>query len=326
MSEFTRPVQENYGPSTVRLEKLDMTKGYGTVTVNGIEVILPLLNVKKYDADSECYAFIEQLTTGQIAMVDVLYTYKDIEDKFEHDPNFRRSFLNFFERKQINSTNIVSPVLTMTPRRENTAILFSNAVREAVQDGVGRQLHVVSRRTEEDFDIEIPKDPNSVKEDGLILEFIKDFYEIISRTKVKRPTDPEKRTVTYTMSKEAILMKSGATIFGNEEIPRFFANFRTEISSDEIQNAKDSLAIHISGIDQERLMTSPEYFQYFTGVLLESNVLEAFAYANGERVPKLVFAGKYNEEEERMEVDRKNERRFNEINGKLIPTKSDDGR
>ena len=129
------------------------------------------------------------------------------------------------------------------------------------------------------------------------------------------------------MNKAAILMKSGSMIIGEEEVAKIFANFRTELSMEELQDARDSTSVYISGIDAKRMMDSPEDFVQFGDTLLESNALEAFSSLNPEKLPKLAYVGEYNKEEKRIKVNRRIDRYYDRLNETLVPTKpSDDGR
>ena len=133
--------------------------------------------------------------------------------------------------------------------------------------------------------------------------------------------------VKYIMNKAAILMKSGSMIIGEEEVAKIFANFRTELSMEELQDARDSTSVYISGIDAKRMMDYPEDFVQFGDTLLESNALEAFSSLNPEKLPKLAYVGEYNKEEKRIKVNRRIDRYYDRLNETLVPTKpSDDGR
>ena len=306
MADFPRPKKEDYGPSRVRLEKLDMTKGFCRMDINGTEIVLPVLNLRKYHPGAECYAFVETLQDYPITLVDILYSYQDILYRFENDERFRREFLNVFRRRQINISSHISPALTVVPNRSDVAKDFADALKLALQDALGTQIVGCSRTKTEDKEITEP--PPKGYEEGIVMEFIKDFYEIISNKKVKRSTDPIKRKVTYSLKKEAILMKSGVAV----------------IESEEFQMAKDSLAIYVSGINEELLMTSPEYLDEFETTLLESNVLEAFAYLNPKKLPKMNYSGRYDEPKHKLVIYKKIEAYFDKLNQKLLPHKNDD--
>jgi len=321
MAEFPRPQKEDYGPSSVRLEKLDMTKEFCRMDINGTEIVLPVLNLRKYNQGAECYAFVETLQNYPITLVDILYSYQDILYRFENDERFRREFLNVFRRRQINISSHISPALTVIPNRADVANDFAIALKSALQDALGTQIVGFSRTQTKDKEIE--ELPPEGFEEGIVMEFIKDFYEIISGKKVKRSTDPIKRTVTYSLKKEAILMKSGVAVIESEVVDKYFTTFRAEIKAEESQMAKDSLSIYVSGIDEELLMTSPEYLDEFETTLLESNVLEAFAYLNPKKLPKMNYSGRYNESKHKLVIYKKIENYFDELNRRLLPQKND---
>ena len=322
MSEFKRTRDEDYGPSIIRLEKLDMSKMFAHIEVDDLEVILPVLNLKKYDENAECYALIETLQNNPITMIDILYSYEDILDRFEHNERFREEFFNAYTRRQINISSLISPALTMIPKKEDIAKRFANALKQSLQDSMGTQIKGISKIKKEKVKVE-EKPSGPIEEDGIVLEFIKGFYEIISGTKVKRPTDVQKKTINCALKKEAILMKSGAMIVDSEVVDKYFATFQTEVTAEDIQSAKDTLAVYISGINETLLMTSPEYLKNFGNVLLSSNILEVFAYLNANKFPKMNYIGRYNEEEARMEVYKKIEKYFRQLNQILVPPKED---
>ena len=157
MSEFRRTNQESYGASTVRLEKLNMTKPFNHLQVTGVDIDVPVLNIRKYDPDVQCYALIERLKNSPITFVDVLYTYKDILYQFENDEMFRRQFFEMFNRKQIATYSLTSPILTMNPRRSGLAKSFADSVKSAVQDSVGTGIFLFSATFADKMEVEIPK-------------------------------------------------------------------------------------------------------------------------------------------------------------------------
>lgn len=324
MSEFKRTNQESYGTSFVKLERLDMTKSFNHLKVSGIDIDMPVLNIKKYNSDIQCYALIERLQHLPITFVDVLYTYKDILYQFEHDEMFRRGFFESFNRKQISVNNLESPILTMNPRRNGLAKSFADSVKLAVQDAVGKGVFVFSATLTDKMEVEIPKDPDSIKQDSIMIDFIKSFYEIISGTKVKRPEDPDIQTIDYTMDKSAIIMKSGSMIINKEETEKYFASFRTLISNEELENIRDSIAVYLSGGDSKKLADSPEFCEDFGNALLMSNVLEAFSQTNPYKLPKLAYVGQYDVRAKRLRVNKNNEVYFDRINEGMSPTKTDD--
>ena len=326
MPEFKRTNQESYGISTIRLEKLDMTKGFEELEINGIKIVLPVLNLKNYSSTPECYAFIERFYSYPIIMVDVLYTSSDISDLFEKDEDFRTDFSKKFSRRNITSQNLKSSALTFLFNGDE--VDFGNAFKLALQDSVGTQIWRSSNRVSEEVKIKDAQASQEVKEDPLIVEFIKDFYEAISKTKIRRLTDikEKEKTVIYSMAKEAIFMKSGATIIGFEEVSKYFVGYQTVVKTEKTKQIKDRLSIHISGVDERALVSSEKYRNSFGEVLLESNLLEVLSSINPSRLPILAYAGQYNEEKNKMDVNRRLERYFDEINEVLLCGRASDGR
>jgi len=324
MPEFKRTNKEVYGESTVRLEKLNMAKPYNHLTVSGVDIDLPVLNVKKYNHDVQCYALIERLKNSPITFVDVLYSYKDILYQFENDEMFRRQSFELFNREKIIAYSLTSPILTVNPRRNELTKSFASSVKMAVQDSVDTGIFLFSVTLEDKVEVEIPKDPNTVKQDSIMLDFIKSFYEIISGEKAKRPEDPDIETIDYTMDKSAIIMKSGSMIIDQEEVEKYYSTFRTLIDNEELDNIKDTIAIYISGTNSKKMADSPEFRTSFGDALLRSNVLEAFSQVNPYKLPKLSYVGQYDDKVKRLRVNKNNERYFDKINEGIIPTKQQD--
>ena len=324
MSEFKRIEIEPYGPSSVSLQRLDMTKSYQSVNVDGVRVCLPILNLKKYDQDAECYAFIERLQNNQTVIVDILYAYKDILYEFENDESFRREFLKTYNRRYINTYVLMNPVLSMVPKVGSEARTFADAFKRVVDDAIENQmLMMFAKREKQDLEIEILKDPSTIKRDSLFMEAVKDLYEAMSLglVKIKRPTDPDIEHVKGFMSKEAIMIKSGAMIVNGQEIPRYFATFQTQLKLQEVQIVKDSLAIYLSGVDEQLLVSSPEYRADFGNTILNSNLLETVSSLNANKLPSMSYVGEYNPIQKRIDVNKPYERRFDELNQLLVPSR-----
>lgn len=330
MSEFKRPIPENYGPSYVKLEKLDMAKGFETISVSGTEIVLPVLDVKRYFPNAEAYAFIERLQNAPVTMVDVLYSYTEIGNQFEKDENFRREVLTYLNRKRICSTNLEALALTLTPNRRELTKNFSNSINSAILDGVGAQVLLLYRKEERDEKVELPPDPKA-REDGLFVELMKALYEEFSGEEARRPTDPQIRKVTYRTQQKVVFMKTGAVVIGDEEVPKYSTNFQSNFDMEmektetkENQEMKDFLTFCISGVDEKRLMTSREYFERFQETILSNGILEAFSGLNTEKKPKFCYVGKYNEIEAKVMVHKPIKRYFDNINEQLVPTRPED--
>lgn len=320
MPEFERTNQEAYGKSSVRLERLDMANQFNTIVINEKNITLPTLNLKKYYAGAEAYALIETLHDYPMTMVDVLYTPKDILGEFENDKMFREDFLHVFSRVNNNVSNRIAPALTLLPKTYHIAKAFSDALKSALSDAVKNQILIFSKTTEEDIEERLDGNEKNQKEDGIVLEFLKTFYDAISGNIGKSPLPPERKT--YILTKMAILMKSGAMIIGSEEIAKYFSTFQMAVDSQEQKSIRDSIAIHFSGINEELLMSSPTYCKKFGDILLSSNILEVFSYYNIGKPPKMRYGGQYNEELKRIEVNRETEGYFDRIN-ELMDTMRD---
>ena len=312
----------SYGPSGIRLEKLDMTSGFGKVRLKGKEFTFPLLNLKKYDSECECYALIERMYCYPIVMVDIMYSYKDILPKFESDEEFRNNFLSIYSRKFINIASQSSPALMLAPKKNKIEIKpFIDASQKAFIDATQEgRVYRFYKKVEGNLEEEVPVE---TREDmGNFEEFLMDILEVLTNTNF--PKKVEKRKVNFSLIKNAVLMKSGATIIGTEEVSKYFTTFQTEVDMDDVQVAKNSISINISGVDDNLLLSSQEYLRRFGEDLLDSNVLEVFSYLNSTRLPKLSYVGQYNENEHKVQVNKRLEKYFNQMNDFFVPQRPED--
>ena len=107
MSQYPRSIKEEYGVSTLELVELPMTDEKLTrITVDYKDVYLPVLNLKKFDLNCHCYALIERLKQTPVTMVDLVYSYQELN---LDNPTFRDNFMRMFSRKYINFTNMKGP-------------------------------------------------------------------------------------------------------------------------------------------------------------------------------------------------------------------------
>ena len=100
-----------------------------------------------------------------------------------------------------------TPGVILTPKDYRMANSFSNAIKNAVEENIGKKVIIARKNGKEQVEIKKYPDPEKVIQDGIVLEFIKDFYEIISGKKVSRPTDPIIKRMDCSISKDAIFMK-----------------------------------------------------------------------------------------------------------------------
>ena len=330
---FQRPVQEAYGPSWIWLQPLEM--GNSTISVEGQEIWLPVLNIKKYYPSARCYALIEKLSKMPMTMVDVIYSHEEILDRLENDEGYLERFLLEFSRTKINRLNLVSPALTVAPQGQREKRAFVEAMKSSIQDGFGNII--VGIESNASGKVELPESESDnkssqVKEDGIVLEFIKDFYEAISGKPVKRQTAQKpKKFVEGVLTKKAMLMKSGAIIVPGENVGKYYTNYfmRIELGED-VKEIKDTLGLHIEGVDDNVLITGTgfdERKKKFGDILFDSTILETFSSLNPGKEPLLMFGGRYNEDVGKFEVDRRVGQYFDELNAMIIPKRpAGDGR
>ena len=76
------------------------------------------------------------------------------------------------------------PTFQIQLPEDKTEYFKNDAFIEAVQDAVGSQILWSTYRSEETMDVEVHKDPEKIKEDSIMVDFIKSFYEIVSGVKI----------------------------------------------------------------------------------------------------------------------------------------------
>lgn len=322
MATFTKQGIENYGKSKVELKKLDMEKPDDPIEINGYYVKLPALNLKKYNQNAECYAFVEKLEDSPIVMADLIYSQGDILSKFENDSRFRNQFLTAYNRKMINKLYSRYPALVVVPANKSDSKIFADSFKDAIQDSAGKQSLFLQKQYQGKKEIEVKPDPNKVVQDGIAMEFVKDFYEILSGTKIRRPDDVIKKKVDVSMIKQAFLLKSGTMMIGSEEVSKYFTAFCTDMNLKESQRVRANLAFYISGIDSEKLKKSSTYFSGVENAILgkelnKANILEVMAALDRNRPGLLNYAGAYKDKENRIVPDTRIEGYIDEINDRL---------
>ena len=324
MPQYQRYKNENYGPSTIELIEVDMSKEYVNINIDGTEVFLPVLNLQKYDSNCKCYVIVEKLKNYPIKMLDILYTYKDI---FFDDENFRKKFFSKFNRININCSCMKFPGIMFVPEDFKDANVFKNTVVLAAKDAVTNKICISQNKLEEQVEIKTYPDPNKVKKDGMILSFIKDFYEIMFETKISRPTDPKIKKVNCSINKESIFMKSGSIIINGIETSKYLTSFQTESilpPDEEYGIIKNMMAIYITGVDDYKLLNDEEYNRSFGDVILNSHILETSYAINQDNLPIFDYAGEYSYLDKKLLVNRNIEKYFDKMNELIINDRQND--
>lgn len=310
-----------YGKSKIWIEELD-----NNIIFNGQKIWIPTLDISKYYSGARVYAFIEELEERPVTLIDVLYSYGDILPSLENDDNFLDSFLDRFCRRNINIQTYKTPGLIMAPPNQTSQRSFADAIKLSLQDAVSTsKFPLVEHYMEEEQEVNDDSyDYKNAKEDGIAMEFIKDFYEIISGTKIRRPTEPKKKKIKESISRRAVIMKIGSTIINGENVGKYCFAYNTSV-----QNLTTVITMQIAGLDDEAVLSEKpmtgERLKRFGDTIFESNILETFIYINSDKKPINLFAGKYNEQSARLEVNRSLEQNFDKLNELLYPTRTDKG-
>lgn len=327
---YYRSIPEAYGPSVIWLNPLQ--PGDNVIKVNNQDVWLPVLDIEKYYPGAKCYALIEKLDNFPVAMVDVLYSYQDLSPMLEKD-KFLEDFLRGFTRAKINALNLKSPALTVSPADRTEAERFALAREQALRERLGTDIVCLTSVVHEEMEVENKEQAKvEVKPDNIIIDFIKSFYEAISRKPIKRPSTKKTKTVDASLLRELRMMKSGATVVPGAAIGKYFTSYYVEMQiGDEVNDINDELGIHFESIDDQMLISQePEEIarrERFRDILFDSTILETYMEIFADKKPKLIFAGAYNERAGRMQVDKRVANYFNELNELIVPTRpSGDGR
>ena len=296
-----------------------------TCNIGGKKIYFPLLDVNKYYNGAKTYLMVEKFNQNKMIMMDILYAPEDIIKVLDNSDSYLNEFLAGFTRENINRETQKSPGLIIAPIDNVKKGKFSEALKSALQDAYcDRKFPEMYHTIEEEQEvIDENYDYQNAKPDGIALEFVKDFYEIISRTKIRRPTEPRMKKIKQSLSRKVTMIKTGAIIMDEDVIGKYNMLY--------VSNVKDilnSISICLAGLDDERIFTdeSGESLKKFGNALFESNILETFMYVNAEQKPIYMFAGRYNEQEARLEVDKKIDKQFDKLNNEINRIRPDDGR
>ena len=205
---------------------------------------------------------------------------------------------------------------------------FSDAMKKAVEECVGKKIFMARNDNTENVEIKRYPDPDKVKQDGIVLEFIKDFYELISGEKVLRPTDPVIKNIKYSVIKDLLFIKSGEIITEKTQTGKYWTNYRTEAFTDKKTNeletgiVKDKMAVYFSGVDDTKLMTNPDYFKQFEKIVLSSHILEALSAINQRMLPVFAYGGEVSVDSKQMVENMKVEKYMNKMNEAILLPRS----
>lgn len=328
---YRRPVIENYGPSYVWLQELPRynvyseSQDYSYTNIEGKSVWLPVLDLAKYYQDAKCYALIEKFSNNSIVMIDILYSDEDLIRKFENDDKELDEFLERFTREKINSINLSSPALVVAPTNKDDAQKFVQAMEYAMQEALGNLILLF--QNEKQGKVDKKHESLEKKRENMVLLAIKTLYDSFLGLPVDEKIDESEKGI---LSKKSMMIKTGATLINGEEVGKYYSNYYSKFQiGKEITAVRESIGLYIRGIDDALFVSDRDGIEEqritFGNALLESNILETFSYLNPNKTEMLMFAGKYNEALERIEVDKRTEIKLDNIN-KLIMGRSNDGR
>ena len=228
MKEYPRITMENYGASTVELIELDMSnKDLTNLYIDGKKILMPILNLSDYDSNCHCYAFIERLKKYSITMIDLLYTYNEIA--FDNEI-FREDFLREYTRSNINLCTMSSPGIIVNPNSNRDKNCFWNAIRLSIENSVDNNIVLASTKTIEK--VEVEEEPKKVKEDNVVLQFMKILYKSMGGT-LRKIELPKKKYMDCVLEKNAIFIKSGEIITNNIQTGKYLSKFVTRSVVDE---------------------------------------------------------------------------------------------
>ena len=319
MQEYFRNVKENYGPSTVELVEVEMSNENLTcLNIDGIKVLLPVLNLREYDSNCRCYAFIERLKNEKITMVDLLYTYCELP--FDNK-NFREEFLREYTRTNINLFTMRSPGIIANPNNSSDRESFSNAIKLAIQASARNKIFMVNSEKKDSTQVEEKiqnPQPNSV-----VIQFLRSLYKSMGG-KLEKENNHKMKNIDYFLSKAIIFIKSGEIITDGIQTGKYLTSFITQLLKAEnllgIEEnlIKDMMSVYITGIDDRLLSSNPSYCERIGNIILSSNILEALYFVNPQKLPRFAYAGKIDSERKLLTVNLGIENYFNNINELLL--------
>lgn len=306
MPIYPRKEQEKYGESTVELVEINMSDNtYETLDVDGKNVILPVLNLKKYDPNYHCYMFIERLKSQPITMVDLLYSYKEID--FD-DENTRNSFLETFSRDHINLVSMKWPGMIAIPNDNSVRESFIKTMKSALQDSIGNKLVMVKGKKREQISVEKAKKEEETITPDTIRRMIHEFLG-------GAPEEDGPQIINLSLKQEAIFIKTGEIIIRGIQNSKYLVNYRNQTKIDNGKDTlKDMLAVYITGMDDVALTTDSEYCKKFGKTILSSYMLETLSSINVNKLPRFEYIGSYNQQLEKIEANIQIESRFDKLN------------
>lgn len=331
-----KPNKEAYGESAIQLVEVEMTDDPLTeIDVDGTKVLLHVLNAKKFDPNCHCYALIETLKLQYVTMVDLIYSYGKLDTDVLNDKSQLKAFFESITRYNINCSTGRFPGIIHQPKDPTLANYFKFTLFDALQEANNNNF-LIKYGVERKRKKKVKPSADEIKDDGLLVELMKTFYESITLSKVKRPTDSIEKTVSKTIKKKALLLKCGTIITaGGVENGKYFATFRTgykrkENDVESIPSYLDGVySLHIAGVDDEKFVSDPDYRKKFGEVFLQADILETLFAANGSQHPRFLYAGEYNEDDERMELGEDVGQAIKKLNDAMFPKnkeKSGEGR
>ena len=326
MQQYFRDIVENYGPSTVELAQMDIgDSNIGHLKVDGKDMLFPVLDLKKFDSNCNCYLLIERLKKYPITMIDLVYTYGEIS--FENDI-FRRRFLEQYDRKHINSLTMRNSGIMVKPEDRQNLNSFTKAIKLSVEDSIGDKICLTTIKKNDKFEVE--DEQKNVRKDSILLDTAKILYRCLGG--VVKPKSPIVKEYEYSLMKGAFFLKNGEILINGVETSKYLTMFKTQARLDENQftlnnnELADIRSIYITGVNDYSLMSNPDYYKKFGEIILLSNILEAFYSININGVPNFAYAGEFDIKDERIKVNLDIEKYFNKMNELLFLSRNEAGR
>ena len=326
MQQYSRDIVEDYGPSTVELAQMDIDdSNIGYLQVDGKDMLFPVLDLKKFDSNCNYYLLIERLKKYPITMIDILYTYGEIS--FEDD-NFRKKFLEQYDRKHINFLTMKNLGIMVRPENRRDLNSFAKAIKLSIEDSIGDKICLTSINQNNKFKVEEKQETE--RKDSILLDTAKILYRCLGG--VVKKESPIVKEVEYSLIKGAFFLKNGEILINGVETSRYLTMFKTQSRLNENQltlknnELSDIRSVYITGVRDYSLMSNPDYYKKFGKIVLLSNILEALYAVNINGIPNFAYVGELDMKDERIKVNLNIEKYFNEMNELLFPSRNGDGR
>ena len=254
-------------------------------------------------------------------MIDLVYTYGEVS--FEDD-NFRKSFLEQYDRKNINSLTMRNFGIMVKPQNRYNLNSFTKAIKLSAEDSIEDKICLTSIKKND----KVEDEQKNVHKDSTLVNTAKILYRCLGG-KVKKKS-PIVKEYEYSLMKGAFFLKNGEILINGVESSKYLTMFKTQTKLDENQitlknnELADIRSIYITGVNDYSLISNPDYYKKFGEIILLSNILESLYAVNVNGVPNFAYAGQFDMKDERIKVNLDIEKYFNKMNELLFKFKSID--